>query len=140
MVRKLKADQLASLRRLTRLKKSVLHTELEVLRRRVSDKQAEITRLNTPDETQQSSVEEMLAMTRWLDWKKGELRKLNADHALLRLEHDRFAEKVGRAVAEDAVVERLLDKALSDQRLLQRQKLEENALHLLPNNIGDQDV
>lgn len=140
MMRKLKADQLASLRRLTRLKKSVLHTELEVLRRRVSDKQAEITRLNTPDKTQQSSVEEMLAMTRWLDWKKGELRKLNAEHALLRLEHDHFAEKVGRAVAEDAVVERLLDKALSDQKLLQRQKLEENALHLLPNNIGDQDV
>lgn len=138
-MRKLKSDEIASLKKVTHLKKTMLCAELEILRKRIREKEAEIAWLDKEYGTH-LSTDEMQSFARWLEWKKKEQQRLNTEHALLRLEHDQFALKVGRAVAEDAVVDQLISKSQEEEQLKERERREQNALHFLSNDVGDKDV
>ena len=138
-MRKLGLKQLSQLQQLTRLKRAILNAELAKMRARLASKEDQIASLGKTDAVA-TSFDAQRAQERWNRWAIEEKRRLNGERAVLRLEHDSFAKTVGEAVAEDAVVAKLIVRTKNQEEKEARRILEQNSSHFLSNNVGDQDV
>jgi hypothetical protein len=134
-----KARQITSLKKITNLKEALLRAELAALSKQIRNTEEQISQLSTYP-SNQGLVSESAALTKWLEWRRCELRRLNSEHAKLRLKYDQLAQIVGRAVAENEVVGRLMSDFRHHAKQEIRKSLEEDYLHFLSNNVSDQDV
>lgn len=88
-------------------------------------------------------------LSRWLEWRDHEVERLNSQLALVSADHAQALAHCGKAIAENSVMENLIQRARAsetedrEKRELLEQTLEfaeEKQLHLLPNDLGDQNV
>lgn len=96
------------------------------------------------------SLAEAAHLSRWMDWRQSEIDRLTSRLALKRAEQVRLARLCGRALAENSVMERLVEDSrkaefLDTQRRASAMQTAgagdgQRASHLLADDVGDQDV
>ena len=86
---------------------------------------------------------EPAVLQKWLLWRDQELVRRQGQLARLAAEHLETSQRCGRVIAENAVVEDLVEIARSDAKVEnQKRALYDQAIssHLLSHDVGDQDV
>lgn len=88
-------------------------------------------------------IDNGLALQRWLVWRDQEIKRRLGALAVVSAEHAETAQRCGRIIAENAVVEEVSKLVQDDARGIREKRRaydQTSVSHFLSNNIRDQDI
>ncbi len=142
------AQKLSQLAKLTETRELAALAEFARLAARKRDIEAQIASLRSPLLAFEDPVQ-AANLALWQSWRDEEIRRLLSRLSLITAEMMETAELCGRAIAENAVMERLVHRTkVTEADTVEKKKAMQRALeqvlyprsHLLADDLGDQDV
>ncbi len=142
------AQKLSQLAKLTETRELAALAEFARLAARKRDIEAQIASLRSPLLAFEDPVQ-AANLALWQSWRDEEIRRLLSRLSLITAETMETAELCGRAIAENAVMERLVHRTkVTEADTVEKKKAMQRALeqvlyprsHLLADDLGDQDV